>query len=146
MKRSIIAICCFGAGVCTGGCRHPTDEVFRTTFAEKQHAFADVAADIDASGIAGYITPSQQTAILSRLHSPLLHENFTLARREDGSVLFGYSAYGLSIGGSRKGIARVPANSVRFYTVLNTNSAWPSGDGDFLKPLEGDWYIYEINN
>ena len=146
MKRSIVAICCFAAGVCTGCFRHPSDEVFRRAFAEKHHAFADVAAQIDASGIIGYVTPSQQAAILGRLHSPLLDENFSLARREDGSVLFGYSAHRLAIGGSRKGVARVPANSLGFYTVLTTNSPWPSEDGDFLKPLEGDWYIYVVKN
>ena len=124
---------------------HPRDEVLRRRFAQRHDAYAAIAADVGASGIAGYISPTQQSAILRRLHSPLEGDNFHLARRDDGAVLFGYSAYGLTIAGSRKGIAYVPAKSVRFYKVLAADAPWPKQEGDFLKPLEGDWYIYVMN-
>ena len=143
MKRISALICVVSC--CTGCFSHPSDTVFRRRFVEKRDAFTAIVRDVEASRISGYITPSQQASILRRLHSPLDRDDFHLAHRDDGSVLFGYSAYGLAIAGSRKGIAHVPAKSLRFYKVLSAEAAWPNEEGDFLKPLDGDWYIYVIN-
>ena len=141
VKRAVMAGCYFALTAC----HRPSDQVLRATFSAKQQAFQEVAAEVDAERLRGYITPSQQRALLDKLQSPLKREPFRLAHRDDGTVLFGYSAYGLSVAGSRKGIARVPPKSLRFYEVLDPDSPWPRKEGEFLKPIQADWYVYEID-
>ena len=146
MKLPLAALCGLVALTCVGCFQHPSDEAFRRLFTQKRTAFADVADAVDASGITGYVVPEQHAKIVVQYGSSLLQDDdFHLVRRDDGAVLFGFSAHGLSIAGTRKGIARVPAKSLKFYKLLSSDSLWHREEGDYLKPIEGDWYIYVIN-
>ena len=132
------------AGGCLG--QHPRDASMRKRFAEKRAAFEELAAKIEATSITGHITKEEEKTILRSGLSAFGDREFECIKREDGTVLFIYSSMGLAVAGSSKGIAYIPKKSLRFYQVLPSSSEdWPRQENEFIKPLDGDWYIFVIH-
>jgi hypothetical protein len=147
MRRGIIALLIATVTVfpgCLG--RHPHDSSLRNRFIEKRAAFEELAAKIEQRPIAGPVTKEEETTILRGGLSAFEDREFSCLKRDDGTVLFIYSSMGLVVGGSIKGIAHVPKMSVRFYEVLPASSEdWPRRESEFIKPLDGDWYLFVLH-
>jgi len=123
------------AGCASGG---DSDAALRKRFEDDRMSFERLATKVDALSSVGRLKDDIGTS------AGFPRGEFSCWKREDGTILLLFSSAGLVVGGSTKGIARVPEKSRRFYHLLDAKSTdWPQEEGEFIKSLDGDWFLFK---